>query len=97
MTNQKAKTMVCNFNNISPAKLKKVLAENDYTEPDSAFWVSGLGFIEPYHVGFFFQNLKRFDNPVPFNWPAGPVKPIFTEVTRNAKLYEQLLLVGPSL
>lgn len=97
LTNQEAKTMVCNFNNISPAKLKKVLAENDYTEPDSAFWVSGLGYIEPYHIGFFFQNLRRFDNPVPFSWPAGPVKPIFTEVTRNAKLYEQLLSVRPSL
>ena len=96
LTNQEGKKMVCNFNNISPAKLKKILAENGYTESDSAFWVSGLGYIEPFRIGFFFQNLRRFTNAVSFNWPAGPVKPIFTNIESrgNRKLLEEMDATG---
>jgi|GEM_PF-2101746 len=30
--------------------------------------------IAPFEFGFFFENLRRFKAPVPFNWPPGPVQ-----------------------
>lgn len=41
--------------------------------------------------GFFFQNLQRFETPVPFNWPSGPVKPIGVQVSLVA---EELSKIG---
>lgn len=90
LTNQEARKMVCNFNNISQQKLRRPLIQNEFTEPDAAFWVSGLGYIAPYRIGFFFHNKRRFRVPIPFNWPAGPVKPIFTEVRPGSLLAKQL-------
>src|SRR3989338_4032621 len=93
LTNEEAMEMVCNFNNIPPSELRRQLVQNGYVEePDSAFWVSSLGYIAPCEFGFFFQDLKRFAAPVSFNWPPGPVKPIFTEVRKSKKLLEQLSL-----
>lgn len=46
--------------------------------------------ISPFPFGFFFQNLRRFERPVPFKWPAGPVKPIWTEIPSGSELSRQL-------
>jgi len=93
LTNREARKMVCNFNNISPAQLKELLTEaGGCREPDSPFWVNNLGYIAPYRIGFFFQDKKKFLTPVPFNWPPGPIKPIFTDTRKNKRLSEQLSL-----
>ncbi len=36
----------------------------------------GPAYVEPLDNGFFFRNVTRFKAPIPFRWPAGPVKPI---------------------
>jgi len=99
LTTEEAKKMVCNFNNLSPRDLNKVLRRNGLTnDPEAPFFIYEYGYyVAPLRIGYFFKNLRRLSNPVPFNWPTGPVKPIFTEITRNPKLYEQLLSVKPSL
>src|SRR3989344_5440310 len=55
------------------------------------FWKFGP-FVAPFRIGFFFQNLKRFEKPIPFNWPSGPIKPIFTDVNQNPALKKQIAL-----
>lgn len=50
--------------------------------------------IWPLPIGFFFKGLQRFTPPVSFNWPQGPVKPIFVPATLVA---EELKKLGFSL
>ncbi len=50
--------------------------------------------IYPLPVGYFFTRMKRFTKPVPFGWPAGPVKPIFTTIESRSELARQLRVVG---
>lgn len=99
LTTEEAKKMVCNFNCISRQTLNRILRPNRATDdPEAPFHIYEYGYyVAPLRVGYFFKNLRRLSTPVPFNWPAGPVKPIFTEITRNPKLYEQLLSVRPSI
>lgn len=70
--------MICNFNNLT----KRDIARHGFTGVD----------VQPLPFGYFFSNLKRFQKPVPFSWPSGPVKPIFTDVRKNRELSRQLSL-----
>lgn len=49
--------------------------------------------VRPLPFGYFFpnQSLKRFEIPIQFKWPAGPVRPIFIEVSRYPRIHTQLL------
>ena len=96
-----ARQMVCNFNNYTVKQLDewvKSLGLED--EPDWPFWInSQFGhehIICPFPIGFFFKDAKRFKTLVPFNWPAGPVKPIFIQTARYPKLHAELLLAHHS-
>ena len=93
LTLEEAKKMVCNFNNLDPRLLDRVLRRNGLTkDPDAPFWIYNYGYyVAPLRIGYFFKNPKRFAKPVPFSWPAGPIRPIFIEVTRNSALYKQML------
>lgn len=44
----------------------------------------GFGDVYPMRIGFFFEDLKRFEEPLRFDWPSGPVKPIGIPVARVA-------------
>jgi hypothetical protein len=50
------------FNNVPLGGMRKIIAAGE--------------FVEPLPYGFFFRDLQRFADPVPFAWPTGPVKPI---------------------
>lgn len=97
-THEEAMQMLCNFNNLSMRQVKKIIARNSSdpeTQKESVYYFYELGYyIAPFQIGFFFKNLNRFGMPVPFNWPAGPVKPIFINPAKNRKLTEQLKLSG---
>lgn len=43
-------------------------------------------YVSPLSIGFFFEegSLKRFKEPVPFDWPTGPVKPIGIPISKVA-------------
>lgn len=79
LTEKESLQMECNFNNLTPKQLLK--------DP-------GLAEIFPLHMGYFFARVHRFDKPVPFSWPAGPVKPIFTTVNPRSALQRQLTAAG---
>ena len=85
LTEKEAYKMVCNFNNVKPSELSPLIPD---TVPPFEAYV--LGYIAPYRIGFFFQNLRRFEQPVPFKWPAGPVKPIFTEIKPGTELHQAI-------
>src|SRR3989344_3781505 len=51
-------------------------------------------YVAPLEVGFFFKNLKRFSKPVTFNWPPGPVKPIYTKITTGSELQAERKRLG---
>ncbi len=94
LTRNEALKMAANFNNLTVSKIKKILLE---VAPDGSAdptWINGYGnYIAPFEIGFFFKNLKRFLTPVPFNWPSGPIKPIFIDPTQNPKLDLQIEFV----
>ncbi len=104
LTHKEALQMVCNFNNMSPEKVEEILQQNGFTsEPiDEEDFVNSVLFdfyefgpyIAPFDTGFFFKNLKRFKESVPFNWPPGPIKPIFTKIVPGSKLHRQLKQLG---
>ena len=99
LTLEEAKQMVCNFNNLSRRNLNRVLCRNEIptNDPDAPFWFYSYGYyVAPLRIGYFFKNLRRLSNPVPFNCPAGPVKPIFTDVRKDSRLYEELAPLGPN-
>ena len=83
LTQQEAEKMVGNFNKLTPTQVKKLLLQFGPDNPIRPFDVHDYGgdFIAPYEIGFFFQNLKKFSAPIPFAWPAGPIKPIFIPVS----------------
>ena len=96
LTYKEALQMVCNFNNLSFEKVEKILRENGFSTEENpeedvvdsplfGFYEFGP-YIAPFETGFFFKNLKRFKEPVPFNWPQGPIKPIFTKIVVGSKL-----------
>jgi|SRR3989344_1194547 len=97
LVKEEAEKMVCNFNNISPAKVRSIIEEfetEDYTPENILFDFYNFGpYIAPFRVGFFFKSLQRFDR-VPFSWPAGPVKPIFTRIVTGSELQKQLKAAG---
>ena len=76
------------FNNLSPAQVRKrfdvvrLARKPDCFAIDDKTWDGGdfRPFVAPLDIGFFFEDLKRFKEPVPFNWPTGPVKPIGVDV-----------------
>jgi hypothetical protein len=71
--------MVCNFNNLTVREVK----------PD----LSNVAVV-PFPFGYFFSNIRRFDKPIPFSWPSGPVKPIMTDVRSGSRLRQQVLAAG---
>ena len=75
LTERELLKMECNFNNLT---LRQVKAD------------STLSRVWPYPFGYFFVNTKRFRKHVPFNWPPGPVKPIYTNIRSNSLLGQQL-------
>lgn len=99
LTNKEGKIMVCNFNNITPRKLMNEIKHTGFEDsPDWPFWFNSQwgwqNFISPFRIGFFFKNQKRFEVPIPFNWPSGPIKPIFIDVNKNPALKKQIALAG---
>src|SRR3989344_2838450 len=97
LTTEEAKQMLANFNNHKLVKIEIELEETAAATGQSVeqiiydFWKFGP-FVAPFRIGFFFQNLKRFEKPIPFNWPSGPIKPIFTDVNQNPALKKQIAL-----
>lgn len=95
-----AKKMVENFNNLPQVAVTNLFGKmldlivNDKEIPDFPFLVNEMGLIAPFRNGLFFLNEKRFEKPVPFKWPTGPVRPIFIESARHPKIHAQLLLSG---
>lgn len=81
LNNREQLKMQCNFNNLSLHQVKN--------KPD-------LVKVVPYPFGYFFTDIKRFKNPILFDWPAGPVRPIFLDINQDSALYNQLKLVGIS-
>lgn len=75
LDNWEITTMICNFNNLTPRQIGEG---------------SGVVKIYPHDFGFFFQDLRRFETPVPFTWPPGPVKPINHEIKHGSPLHRQL-------
>lgn len=82
LTSRELRQMQRNFNNLSPRERR-----------DQPWRVM----VNPLPYGYFFESPTRFKESVPFRWPSGPIKPIFTEVTRNTRLYEELLNAGVTL
>jgi hypothetical protein len=50
--------------------------------------------IYAFEIGYFFVNPIRFETPVPFAWPPGPLKPIFTEIRPGSAIGRQLRAAG---
>ena len=101
LSNEEGRKMICNFNNYTMRKTKiweAVLGLDD--DPSWPFWINSQQghehIICPFPIGFFFKNAVRFETPVPFNWPAGPVKPIYIQTARYPKLHAQLLIAHHS-
>lgn len=96
---KEARQMVCNFNNMSLAEVKEILKKNYVFDKEhikeALYYFYDFGpYIAPFDTGFFFKSLKRFKEPILFNWPPGPIKPIFTDVRKNPKLLNQLAMMG---
>ncbi len=79
LTDQEVMKMTCNFNNLTA---RQVRADFDRAE------------VVPFDFGWFFTDIKRFSEPVPFHWPSGPVRPMFTEVQPRSPLARQLRAAG---
>jgi hypothetical protein len=94
LTDREARKMVSNFNNMSPARVRRLLLRFGKENPIPPTWVAdyGWGVIAPMEIGLFFRDLKKFKTPVPFRWPTGPQKPIFVDVVKSPELSEQLKL-----
>ena len=71
--------MVLNFNNL---KVEEVLSDFSNVQ------------VVPYNFGYFFSKVKRFEEPVAFSWPSGPVKPILTNIRSGSQLHRQLQEAG---
>ena len=102
LTHKEARKMVMNFNNLPDIAVRNLfgkmldLIESDKEIPDFPFLVNEMGIIAPFRNGLFFLNKKRFQKPIPFNWPAGPQKPIFIQTARYPKLHGQILMTQNS-
>lgn len=99
LTSKEGLKMVRNFNNMTAREVKKLEKEInplDINDPNWPFWFNYQwgyeNYIAPFKIGFFFKKVKRFREPIPFNWPAGPIRPIFIESARHPKIHAQLLL-----
>ena len=98
-TIDEAKQMLANFNNHKLVKIEIELAETAFATELSIeeiiynFYEFGP-FVAPFKIGFFFQNPQRFENPLPFNWPSGPIKPIFIDVNKYPALKKQIAVAG---
>jgi len=89
LTLAEAKQMLANFNKLPLAEVERIVRdceELDFSPENVVYRFYNFGpYIAPLKIGFFFQNLNRFSNPVPFDWPAGPIKPIYIPVSKVAK------------
>jgi hypothetical protein len=90
LTNEEIMKMVCNFNNLTFEEAKEDFKKAEEVHPFKLEKVK----VVPFEFGYFFSNLKRFEEPVPFNWPSGPVKPIFRKIRSGSRLRKQLLVAG---
>ncbi|MBX4190332.1 hypothetical protein KW791_03510 [Candidatus Parcubacteria bacterium] len=96
LTRGEIRKMICNFNNINKGELEKLIKK--FKLADYPQWIHNYGsYISPFQFGYFFENPTRFEKPVPFNWPSGPVKPIYIHPARYPRLYEQLLTAQVNL
>ena len=98
LTKKEAERMVCNFNNMPLEKVRRILKKEGFSRDQFEdglyqFYLFGP-YVAPLEVGFFFKNLKRFSKPVTFNWPPGPVKPIYTKITTGSELQAELKRLG---
>lgn len=99
LTPKETLQMVCNFNNLTEREVRKIIRKEvgsvgaSFVHVLRNFYACG-DYVAPYPTGFFFKNLVRFDKPVKFNWPAGPVKPITTRVVSGSPLHVQLNRAG---
>ena len=87
--------MVANFNNIRVPAVRQLLEDlgrkYGYEGPLMPFEVhEHTNLIAPLPIGFFFNWLDRFENPVSFRWPPGPIRPIMTTVRRGGVLWRQM-------
>ena len=111
LTIPEGKIMVKNFNHWTQRELTRftkqfylpgtcVLDIDERDWQDWPFWINTQwdysDIITPYRIGLFFKNKKRFDKPIPFNWPAGPVRPIQIQSARYPKLHAQILIANNS-
>lgn len=81
LTDREIWKMVCNFNNLTVREVKE---DTDFDQVK----------VVPYDFGYFFTKIKRFEESIPFSWPSGPVKPIFTQIRSGSRLRHQLLAAG---
>ncbi len=73
LTPEEWEQMRLQFNNTTPDGMQEILA------------TPGRQYVEPFDLGYFFEGLKRFETPVPFNWPQGAVRCTNVPVATVAK------------
>jgi len=69
LTKREKRKLFSQFNNVPNRR-----AVSNRALQKHGFWESSD--VYPLPIGFFFENLRRFKEPVSFDWPSGPVKPI---------------------
>ncbi len=79
LTDKEELKMTCNFNKLSARFVKA-----NINDPEKVPVV-------PFPFGYFFSNLRRFEEPVPFNWPSGPIRPQLRNIRHGSRLHQQLL------
>ncbi len=72
--------MYLNFNNLTRSQARRLVEREGYRAG-----------VYPLPFGYFFTDLKRFEKPIQFNWPSGPIRPIFTTVREGSLLKTQLV------
>ena len=62
LTQAEIRKMCLQFNNTDARGMRRILA------------TPGREYVVPFRLGYFFENLRRFETPVPFAWPSGAVR-----------------------
>lgn len=77
LTKDEIKALVCRFNNTEWEKIRRCVCLYPNCDGDyfcGVHYASPRPVVVPYHLGFFFKNLVRFEQSVPFAWPMGAVR-----------------------
>lgn len=77
LTKREKRKLFSQFNNVPNRR-----AVSNRTLRKRGFWMSSD--VHPLPIGFFFTDLKRFVEPVPFDWPVGPIRPIGVPISHVA-------------